>query len=611
MINFRQLTLRRGSNVLLENINWTIHAGQHIGLIGANGAGKSSLFSLITRKLTEDQGELTLPKQMVIAHVAQEMPEENRSAVEYVLDGDLELRELQRKLAIAEEKNDGNLIGQLHEALLHIDAWTANSRAARLLAGLGFHVNEQQQSVSDFSGGWRMRLNLAQALMCRSDILLLDEPTNHLDLDAVIWLGEWLKDYRGTLLLISHDRDFLDETVQYIAHIEHKNLNTYTGNYSNFEKLRAEKIALQQAAFAKQQQHIAHLKSFIDRFKAKASKAKQAQSRVKALDRLEIIQAVQSESPFSFEFREPSHAPNPLLQLNHAVVGYGDKIIFPDLTFSIAPGERIALLGPNGAGKSTLIKALSGDLQPIGSKREIGHGLSIGHFAQHHVDHLILDQTPLQHLQRLAENTREQVLRSFLGTFGFSNNRAYEAIRNFSGGEKSRLALALIVWQKPNLLLLDEPTNHLDMDMRNALSLALQSWSGAVVLVSHDRFLLRSTAEELLLVANGKLQHFDGDLEDYEKWLTDFRREQVVEKKVTKPNNSRQLQQAIQKLENKIAKLQQQFADNEKALEDKSLYEDNNKKEDLQILLNNQQKIQAELIKVEEDWLAACEKRDG
>lgn len=609
MIQFRQLSLRRGATILLENVNWTIHAGQHIGLIGANGAGKSSLFALITGQLHEDQGNVTLPKHQIIAHVAQEMPAETRSALEYVLDGDRELRALQQQLIIAEENNDGHRIAELHEALQHIDAWTAPARAGRLLNGLGFHATEQQQSVNAFSGGWRMRLNLAQALMCRSDILLLDEPTNHLDLDAVIWLGEWLKEYRGTLLLISHDRDFLDETVQFIAHIEHKNLHLYTGNYSDFEKSRAEKLALQQAAFTKQQQHIAHLKSFIDRFKAKASKAKQAQSRVKALDRLEIIQAVQAESPFQFEFREPDHAPNPLLQLNHAKIGYGNHIIFEDLTFSIAPGERIALLGPNGAGKSTLIKALSGDLQPIENKRETGHGISIGHFAQHHVDHLLLDQTPLQHLQKIAENTREQVLRSFLGSFGFSHNRVYESIKNFSGGEKSRLALALIVWQKPNLLLLDEPTNHLDMDMRNALSLALQSWSGAVVLVSHDRFLVRATAEQLFLVANGKLQPFNGDLTDYEKWLMNFRREQNIEKKLTQPNNQKQLQQLIQKCENQVEKLQKQFSDNEKLLADTEMYTEQ-KKEKLQLILKNQQKIQEELLKTEEDWLAACEKRD-
>lgn len=609
MIQFRQLSLRRGATILLENVNWTIHAGQHIGLIGANGAGKSSLFALITGQLHEDQGNVTLPKQQIIAHVAQEMPAETRSALEYVLDGDRELRALQQQLIIAEENNDGHRIAELHGALQHIDAWTAPARAGRLLNGLGFHATEQQQSVNAFSGGWRMRLNLAQALMCRSDILLLDEPTNHLDLDAVIWLGEWLKEYRGTLLLISHDRDFLDETVQFIAHIEHKNLHLYTGNYSDFEKSRAEKLALQQAAFAKQQQHITHLKSFIDRFKAKASKAKQAQSRVKALDRLEIIQAVQAETPFQFEFREPDHAPNPLLQLNHAKIGYGDHIIFEDLTFSIAPGERIALLGPNGAGKSTLIKALSGDLQPIENKREIGHGLSIGHFAQHHVDHLLLDQTPLQHLQKIAENTREQVLRSFLGSFGFSHNRVYESIKNFSGGEKSRLALALIIWKKPNLLLLDEPTNHLDMDMRNALSLALQSWSGAVVLVSHDRFLVRATAEQLFLIANGKLQPFNGDLTDYEKWLINFRREQNIEKKLTQPNNQKQLQQLIQKLENQIEKCQKQFSDNEKLLADTEMYTEQ-KKEKLQFILKNQQKIQKELLKAEEDWLAACEKRD-
>lgn len=625
MIRLNNITLRRGAKVLLEQGSWTIYHKQRIGLIGANGAGKTSLFSMLLGKLPPDQGDLDIPKQIKMAHVAQETPAYSQSAIEYVLLGDTELQQIQKQLTLAEDNHDGEKIAHCHARMSEIDAYSATARAAQLLAGLGFSHEEQQKSVNQFSGGWRVRLNLAQALMARSDILLLDEPTNHLDLDAVLWLQQWLKHYPGTLILISHDRDFLDEVVDHIAHISNHTLKIYAGNYSSFEKQLAATLTLQQAAFEKQQKHIAHLQQFINRFKAKASKAKQAQSRIKALERLELVNAVHIDSPFQFSFREPKKCPNPLIHLQNASIQYGDKVVLSDLNISIAPEQRFALLGPNGAGKSSFIKLLAGEIEPATGVRTNGAGLVIGYFAQHQIDHLNLATSPLDHLRDLAPHVREQELRAFLGSFGFTDARTQEVVQHFSGGEKSRLALALIVWQQPNLLLLDEPTNHLDLDMRHALSVALQEYQGAMILVSHDRFLLRSTVDELMLVANGQLTPFTGDLTEYEQWLLHYRKQDAAtdiqkDKSVSK-KSQRQLDakeralrkpfvQEIKHAEETIAALEKKLTALEIRLADESMYSDNNKPA-LTALLQEQVDMIKQLKTAEDAWLSACEKLDA
>lgn len=627
MITLRNVTVRRGQHILLKNLSWTIYAKQRIGIIGANGSGKSSLFAMLLGQFQPEEGDLEIVRHIKLAHVAQETPAYTQSALEFVLDGDQELRNLEKELEIAEQKNDGTLIAELHAKLGEIDAYSARSRAAQLLDGLGFSYHEQLQSVSDFSGGWRVRLNLAQALMARSDVLLLDEPTNHLDLDAVIWLENWLIKYSGTLLLISHDRDFLDKVVNHIADISNQQLKLYVGNYSGFEKQKAEQLQIQQAAFEKQQKHVAHLKSFIDRFRAKASKARQAQSRMKALDRIELVSAVHADSPFQFHFKEPAKCPNPLISLDNATIAYGDKVVLKNINFSIAPKDRIALLGPNGAGKSSLIKLLAGEISPAAGNRDAGQGLKIGYFAQHQVDHLTLDETPLQHMQKLARHVKDQELRTYLGSFGFSGARVLEPVRHFSGGEKSRLALAMLVWQQPNLLLLDEPTNHLDLEMRHALSMALQEYEGAMVIVSHDRFLVRSTVDQLDLVAENHVAAFEGDLDDYEKWLLEYRRKHATPfaaDQQVKPDVSRKEQRQldaklreqrkplltqIKKHEDELAKLQEKLTRIETVLTDATLYEDDNKAK-LQQHLQEQIKIQQQMQLTEKEWILAQEKLD-
>lgn len=618
MITLRDITIRRGPNILLENLNWTIYHKQRIGIIGANGCGKSTLFAMLLNQFQADKGDLEIPRQIKLAHVAQETPAYSETALQYVLDGDAELRSLEKSLAEAEHANDGHRIAVLHQHLSEIDAYTANARAAQLLDGLGFNYQEQQKSVSDFSGGWRVRLNLAKALMARSDVLLLDEPTNHLDLDAVLWLETWLKKYSGTLLLISHDREFLDGVVDHIAHIYHKEFKLYAGDYSTFEKQRANDLLVAQAAFVKQQKHIAHLESFINRFKAKASKAKQAQSRMKALERMEFVNVVQTESPFKFHFKTPGQCPNPLIYINDGTVAYGEKVILRDINFSISPKDRIGLLGPNGAGKSSFIKLLAGELPIAQGEYQVGSGLKIGYFAQHQIDRLDLAESPLHHMRKIAPTTRDQDLRSFLGSFDFTGNRVLEAVKNFSGGEKSRLALALLIWQQPNLLLLDEPTNHLDLEMRQALSMALQEYEGAMIIVSHDRFLLRTTVDQFALVANQKLENFDGDLNDYEKWLLEFRRQtdsSATEKTGLSRKEQRQqnasmrdqrrpLLLKIKKLEEKLGRLEKTATDLELKLADNTLYDEANKPK-LQSLLAEQAAITKQLEKTEAEWLQA------
>ncbi len=523
VIQFRNLRLARGVKTLIEGASLQIHPGWKVGLTGANGCGKSSLFGLLRGELHQDSGDLEMPASWVIAHVAQETPALPRPAIEYVLDGDAELRRVEAGLEKAEAAHDGEEIGHLHGRLQEIGGYAARARAAALMDGLGFSAADLERPVADFSGGWRMRLNLAQALMCRSDLLLLDEPTNHLDLDAVIWLEQWLGDYRGTLVLISHDRDFLDAVVNQIAHIENQQLTLYTGGYSNFERQRAERLSQQQAMFEKQQRERAHLQKYVDRFRAQATKARQAQSRIKALERMETIAAAHIDNPFSFSFRECGAAPDPLLQLEDAAAGYPDKPILAGMKLTIRPGERIGLLGRNGAGKSTLIKLLAGSLKPSAGQRREGKGLALGYFAQHALESLRPDESALQHMLRLDPQTREQELRNYLGGFDFHGDMATAPVAPFSGGEKSRLALALLIWGKPNLLLLDEPTNHLDLEMRHALTLALQDYEGGMVIVSHDRALLRATCDRFLLVDDGRLQPFDGDLDDYKTWLAQRR----------------------------------------------------------------------------------------
>ena len=508
---------------LIEDASLQIHAGWRVGVVGANGSGKSSLFALLRGEIHSEAGDCEVPRDWRIAAVAQETPPLPQPAIEFVLDGDEELRATERAIAAADAAHDGHALAELHTRLEAIDGYSARSRAAALLAGLGFATGDLERPVADFSGGWRMRLNLAQALISRADLMLLDEPTNHLDLDAVVWLERWLAGYRGTLLLVSHDRDFLDGTVTHVAHLERAALTLYTGNYSAFEVQRAARLAVQQSLFEKQQREIAHMTAFVERFRAKASKARQAQSRLKALDRLERIAAAHVDAPFDFEFPEPLRAPDPLLTLEEASLGYDGREVVGRVQLSLRPGARLGLLGPNGAGKSTLIKTLAGDLDPLSGERVAGYGLEIGYFAQHQVEQLRGDESPLRHLVRQDPRAREQDLRNYLGGFDFRGDMADAPVQPFSGGEKSRLALALLVRKRPNLLLLDEPTNHLDLEMRHALTRALAGYEGSLVLVSHDRALLRTVCDSFLLVADGRAVPFDGDLDDYLAWLTSRR----------------------------------------------------------------------------------------
>jgi ATP-binding cassette subfamily F protein 3 len=524
MIRLSQVTLQRGTKVLLDAADLTLNPGDKIGLIGPNGSGKTSLFALLRGELHADKGEVDYPSRWRVAYVAQETPALDRPALEYAIDGDTTLRRLERELAAAEAANDGHRMGELHAALADGDAYTVRSRAERLLHGLGFTHEQMNEPVAAFSGGWRMRLNLAQALMCPSDLLLLDEPTNHLDLDAILWVEDWLKRYAGTLIIISHDRDFLDGVVNVVVHIDSRKLRRYSGNYSEFESQRAAVVVLAAAQYQKQQRERAHLESFINRFRAKATKARQAQSRMKMLAKMEELAPLHVSAPFSFEFREPLKAPDPLLTLDSVDAGYrleggGEKTVVRDIRFTLRGGERYGLLGINGAGKSTIVKTLAGELAPLAGTAHLNKGLAVGYFAQHQLEMLRLDESPLWHLARVASRTREQELRNFLGIFNFPGDMATGPIENFSGGEKARLALALIVWNRPNLLLLDEPTNHLDLETREALTVALAQFEGTLVLVSHDRHLLRATTDQFLIVANGRLQPFDGDLDDYRDWL--------------------------------------------------------------------------------------------
>ncbi|MGE8176243.1 ATP-binding cassette domain-containing protein [Pseudomonas fluorescens] len=623
MIRLQNLTLQRGPQRLLEDAELTLHAGHKAGLIGANGAGKSSLFALIRGELHPDSGDCFLPADWRIAHMRQEIDTLERLAVDYVLDGDLRLREVQRDLAAAEAAHDGAAQARLHAELDSADGYTADARARKLLAGLGFTNEQMDRQVGDFSGGWRMRLNLAQALMCPSDLLLLDEPTNHLDLDAIIWLEEWLKSYPGTLLLISHDRDFLDAVVDHVAHVDQRKITLYRGGYSAFERARAERLAQQQQAYEKQQAQRAHMESYIARFKAQATKARQAQSRIKALERMEELSAAHVDSPFDFVFRESVKISSPLIDLSDARLGYGERAVLEKVKLQLIPGARIGLLGPNGAGKSTLIKNLAGELEPLSGRLTRGENTVVGYFAQHQLDSLDSKASPLLHLQRLAPTEREQTLRDFLGGFDFRGARIDEPVLNFSGGEKARLALALIAWGRPNLLLLDEPTNHLDLEMRLALTMALQEFSGAVLVVSHDRHLLKSTTDNFFLVADGKVEEFDGDLEDYARWLVDYRqRNAPVNNSPVNPDKTdkkaqRQAAAALRqqlaphkreadKLEAELGKLHEKLAKIETSLGDSAVYEAA-RKDELRDLLAEQARLKVREAELEETWMEALE----
>ena len=621
MLQISNLTLRHGPEPLLEGANATVFPGHKVGLIGANGTGKSSLFGLLLGRLSVDAGDCSLPADWTIGAMAQEIHELDRLALDYVIDGDKRLRAAEAALSEAEQSGDGDAIGRAHAALDDAGGYTAKARAGALLNGLGFKPDEHQKPVGAFSGGWRIRLSLARALMCPADLLLLDEPTNHLDMETVLWLEDWLKRFDGTLILISHDRDFLDNVVQSVIHIEHRQLTSYTGGYSDFERQRAERLTQQQARFERQQREVAHMQKFIDRFRAKASKAKAAQSRIKALERMEKVAPAHADSPFDFAFPDPPRASNPLIAMDRVDLGYGSKRILGNLSLSLAPGDRIGLLGLNGAGKSTLVRALAGDLLPLSGRLEPCRGLNIGYFAQHQVEQLDLQGSPLLHLQRLAPDHPEQRLRDFLGGFDFRGDMATSSVGPMSGGEKARLVLAMLVWRAPNLLLLDEPTNHLDLDMRHALTMALQGFEGAVVTVSHDRHLLNNTVDDFWLVAHGGVSRFDGDLDDYRRWLADQggpnqsdpglapansrsarrdqRRDQAAQRARIKPLKNR-----VERLTRQIDETGEALVVIEQQLADPALYEADRQK-DLAELIQRQQALTSRQDQLEGEWMEA------
>ncbi|MDX5329078.1 MAG: ATP-binding cassette domain-containing protein, partial [Marinobacter sp.] len=631
------LSLQRGGVWLLENVSLTVQPGQRVAIVGANGAGKSSLFQLLLGQLAPEQGSVSLPGGCRIAHMAQEVEASQRSARDFVLDGDFELRRMERELADAEARDDHHAIARLHGELDVHEAWSAPRRAEALLRGLGFVDSDVGRPVSAFSGGWRIRLNLAQALMRPSDLLLLDEPTNHLDLDACLWLENWLRRYPGTLLFISHDRDFMDRVATHLVHFDNKKLELYTGNYSAFEVQRSERLAQQQSNYERQQARIAEIQRFIDRFKAKATKARQAQSRVKALERMERIAPAHVDSPFSFEFPMADKVSNPLLSIRNGVAGHGQTAILNNINVTLLPGSRIGLLGPNGAGKSTFMDALRGTGTLLSGERTCGEHLAIGYFAQHQLEALDLDASPFLHLQRLSPRASEQSVRNFLGGFDFHGDEALSPIRSFSGGEKARVALAVIAWQKPNLLLLDEPTNHLDLEMRQALTMALQNFDGAIVVVSHDRHLLRNTVDEFWLVSDGTVQEYDGDLEDYERWLADRRKDEdeppkrqlaedsdaekkagsaqalTADERKARKRQEAELRQKLSpwrkkqvSLEARMDQLQQQLAGVEASLGDPAVYEDSGKVR-LKALLAEQTELKRALEETEAEWLEVSE----
>ncbi len=629
MLSLANISLRRGRKVLLENVSFQVHAGQRMGLIGANGSGKSSLFAMLLGELEPDDGQLGLNAKDEIAHVAQESPHGSGSAVDYVMDGDTELREVQAAITASEAQEDGAAPHALYERMEAIDGFSAEARASRLLHGLGFADHELQKPVNAFSGGWRMRLNLARALMCRSDILLLDEPTNHLDLPAILWLERWLKRYEGILLIVSHDRDFLDEVCTRIAHIEHLKIHLFTGNYSQFEAQRAEQLAQQQSLFVRQQKDIKHIQSYVDRFRYKASKARQAQSRLKMLERMQLIAPAHADSPFRFHFFEPQKQPQHLLGLMDAVLGYegsDEGPVLSNVTLNLSAGDRIGLLGVNGAGKSTLVKALASGSTLLDGERVLSKDTKIGYFAQHQLELLKPEQSPIDHLRIYAADDREQDHRNYLGRFGFGGERIFEPVAPFSGGEKARLVLALMIRQRPNLLLLDEPTNHLDLEMRQALSVALIEYTGALVVISHDRHLLRSVCDELLIVHDGIVDRFKRSLDEYPAWLKerDLARNKAANAKIETPpeqiskkqqrQEQAQRRQRLKPMYDKVRDIEKQLAASREDLEtleerltDPSIYTDHERKSELTQLVQDQAAKKAEIQTLEWNWLEASE----
>ena len=623
MLRFDQLALRRGPLLLFDQVDLALHAGWRIGISGRNGAGKSSLFALVAGELTPDAGHFERPRDWALAYVRQEVPALETAAIDYVLDGDVELRRIEQALAAAETAHDGARIGALHERLHAIDGYSARARAGELLHGLGFKSADETRQVREFSDGWRMRLNLAQALMCRSDLLLLDEPTNHLDLDAVLWLEEWLRRYSGTLLLISHDREFLDAVVTHVLSIADQRIELFSGTLSSFERKRSERLLQQQSMMEKQQRERAHLQHFVDRFRAKASKARQAQSRIKALERMVEIAPIRAASPIRFEFREPAALPVPLLRLDDVAAGYGERHVLDNVKLNLMPGDRVALLGANGAGKSTLIKLLAGAIPPLGGEFVAARDLAIGYFAQHQLEQLDSTSSPVDHLKRIDERIGEQAARNFLGGFGFDGDRALSVVAPFSGGEKARLCLALTVYQRPNVLLLDEPTNHLDLDMREALTEALNDFSGALVLVSHDRALIRACCETLLYVGGGKVDEYSGDLDDYARGVQhtavseeaavpapaaknrrDERRDRAEQRARVAP-----LRKNVQRIEQRMAELDEELSRTKAALADPALY-DGDHSQRIGDLTHSAGVIAAKLQTLESEWVQAQSELD-
>ncbi|MEH6591195.1 MAG: ATP-binding cassette domain-containing protein [Halioglobus sp.] len=618
MIILRDISLRRGTKTLLSEANVTLQNGQRLALIGANGCGKSSLFALLLGELGADQGEITGMQNSRLSHMAQEVQMSDQPALEYVLCGDTQVAQLRDRLRAAEAAEDFSVAASIHNELEAIDGYSAERRVERLLLGLGFASDAINRPVGDFSGGWRIRLNLARALMTPSDVMLLDEPTNHLDLDATLWLQQWLLQYPGTLVMISHDRDFIDATCQRILHIEHQQLQTYPGNYSAFEQQRAERLANQQASYEKQQRRVAEIDDFVRRFRYKATKAKQAQSRLKELERMQKLAPAHIDSPFNFSFVPPAKSSDPLLNIDHATMGYGDQAILSGVSLHLRPGSRYGLLGKNGAGKSTLLKSLIGELPLLSGEYVPGEHCSIGYFDQQQLEALDIEASAALHLQRLSPQAREQEILDFLGGFNFRGESATKAIAPFSGGEKARLALAMVVWQKPNLLVLDEPTNHLDLDMRHAMEVALQAYEGAVLLVSHDRHMLRNTVEELLLVHDGKVEEYSDDLDGYEQWIlssyrdkdsqqeseqsSDNSRKEKRQQAAALRQSSRPLIKKIQQTESKMAKAESELTEIQTRLGDSALYEAE-AREDLAKLVKREGELKSQHGELEDTWL--------
>ncbi len=631
MLNFTAVTLRRGPRVLFADASFGLFRGEKVGITGENGSGKSSLLSLVRGDLHPDSGSFEMPQGLAVAQVAQELVASDAPAIEFVLDGDAELRALERQIAAAESADDGARIGELHARYAAVGGYDARSRAGRLLHGLGFTAADESRPVQAFSGGWRVRLNVAQALMCRSDLLLLDEPTNHLDLDAILWLERWLLDYPGTLLLIAHDREFLDRIVNRVVNIEHARARAYRGNYSAFEEQRAAELAEQSALFTRQQQQIRHMESFVERFRAQATKARQAQSRLKALERMQRIAPAHVDSPFEFEFAQPDKLPRPLLAVENQSVGYGPRVLLERVTLTLAPGERVALLGRNGAGKSTLMKLLAGELAAAGGTRTEARDLKLGYFAQHQLEQLAVQESALGNLKRLggalASRATEQELRDFLAGFGFQGDRVFEPVAPFSGGEKARLMLAVVTFRRPNLLLLDEPTNHLDLEMRQALAVALQDYAGAVVVVSHDRHLLRTVVDQFYVVHGGQVAPFEGDLEDYAQWLAAQSAAAEAGSAAASPDSAdarrqrrredAQRRAALSPLKARLAGLEKQLdvlardsAQVQAALAAADIYAAQSKAR-LRDLLERQAQLARDTLRVESQWLAGGEELEA